>query len=88
MDLNDPRRELIDIVKKGRHQVRRARIVAFVVVGALVGHLEWLVLPCAQSAGGFAGLLVLAYPVMLGGLALSALFGAIRPIDMRSHQQN
>jgi hypothetical protein len=70
-----------DAIVKGRAALRNARIAASVAVGAIVAHLEWLIYPFAASTDPMRLMLLLGYPIALGYIALSGLFGKSRPFD-------
>ena len=69
------RAELEEILSKGRQHLRRARIAVIVVVAVLVAHFEYILFSCVKPAAGFTAILIIGYPVLLGALAISALWG-------------
>lgn len=76
MNAQDAEAEVQRALQRGRRHLRRARIVAAVLVSVILFHLLWLLIPCAREAGGFASVAMLIYPVALGVFAMGPLYHA------------
>ena len=68
-DYND--HDVRDALDKGKIKLQKVRLIIAIAIAIIVAHLEDLLVPCAIDRGDLGGLLMVAYPLVLGWIGVA-----------------